>query len=38
MSAMASATGIFGSSTDVVDDGGTPAVYGESDMGMSPPF
>lgn len=38
MSAMASATGIFGSSTDAVDDGGTPAVYGESDVGMSPPF
>ena len=38
MSAMASATGIFGSSTDAVDDGGTPAVCGESDVGIPPPF
>ncbi len=38
MSAMASATGIFGSSTDAVAAGGTPAVCGESDVGTSPPF
>ena len=37
MSAMASATGIFGSSTDAVA-GGTPAVCGESDVGTPPPF
>jgi hypothetical protein len=38
MSAMASATGIFGSSTDAVAAGGTPAVCGESDVGIVPPF
>ncbi|EEG27909.1 hypothetical protein CORMATOL_00577 [Corynebacterium matruchotii ATCC 33806] len=38
MSAMASATGIFGNSTDAVAAGGTPAVCGESDVGTSPPF
>lgn len=37
MSAMASTTGTFGNSTDAVA-GGTPAVCGESDVGMPPRF
>jgi hypothetical protein len=37
MSAMASTTGTFGNSTDAVA-GGTPAVCGESDVGIPPPF